>query len=118
MAHTDTDYVNLGWCASRVDQVIPLLDFCFRNGIDLHSADYDFVKASEQAPEKLAEIKTALGADADYLKQRFQYAYFSLNETSPPFNFPSPSAGMSANGMKQGFPGWLSKVFVRKRANK
>lgn len=33
---------NLGWLNGNVDQLIPILDFCSRNGIELRSLDHEF----------------------------------------------------------------------------
>jgi hypothetical protein len=55
--------VNLGWACSYMDQVIPILDFCWRNGIELHSADY--------------ELK-----EAGLLEEPGEWVYFTLNESA------------------------------------
>lgn len=36
----DTAEINIGWLCSKVDQVLPLTDFCFRNNIEIRSIDY------------------------------------------------------------------------------
>jgi len=68
-----TQYVNLGWASAIVDQVIPIIDFCWRNDLELHSADYDLA----------GWRKTAfLDAMEEPYRQLVHLAYFSMNETS------------------------------------
>jgi hypothetical protein len=60
--------VNLGWTCSYMDQVIPIVDFCWRNGIELHSPDFELQRAGS-------------------LAEAGQWVYFTLNETRER-NFP------------------------------
>ena len=36
----ETAEINIGWLYTVVDQILPLTDFCFRNGIEIQSFDY------------------------------------------------------------------------------
>jgi hypothetical protein len=68
-------YVCLGAAVGVVDQVIPILDFCGRNEIELRSFDweYDHLRPTEQrAFEKMFQGTR---------NQLFHMAAFSMNET-------------------------------------
>ena len=68
-----TNYLNIGWCNTLVDQILPILDFCYRNQIELGSADYDI-----HGLDAWESIATDLGVSASSL---FQMAYFCLEGT-------------------------------------
>lgn len=57
------DVLNLGWARSYMDQLIPILDFCWRNDLELHSADF--------------ELK-----NAGLLETPGEWVYFTMNETA------------------------------------
>lgn len=80
-----TAYTNLGWARTVVDQIIAILDFCSRNRLELHSADYAFADASARRPEWLEWVRQAL---PDVTGQSLDFAWFSVNEGAPPFHFP------------------------------
>jgi hypothetical protein len=63
-------FFNVGHFCGAVDQIIAILDFCWRNGIELHSADEEI----KSAPKPFA--------------QPVSWAYFTLNESAEPFHFP------------------------------
>ncbi len=65
--------VVLGWINTIVDQAIPALDFCARNRIELHSADHELNEAG---------LLQRTG-------NQHHWAYFSLNEGSGPYTFPT-----------------------------
>lgn len=44
-----TDYLVLGWAASIADQIIPIMDFCARNGTELQSCDQEVRVAMPEA---------------------------------------------------------------------
>ena len=68
-----TNCVNIGWCNALVDQVLPILDFCYRNEIEFRSADFA-IHGSSRWPQTADE----LGLPRQAL---FQMAYFSLETT-------------------------------------
>jgi SAM-dependent methyltransferase len=70
LATEPRSFFNLGHFCGAVDQVIPILDFCWRNEIELHSADQ--------------EIR---GMAAPFA-QPVSWAYFTLNECHGAFRFP------------------------------
>lgn len=72
-----TAYVNLGWVTSTVEQCIPILDFCYRNKIELGSVDYDVSIAGDAALRD--EIVERLGLAP---LRTFDIAYFSLENTT------------------------------------
>lgn len=67
-------YASIGWTTAIVDQVIPILDFCRRNEIDLQSADNDFASIGEGVRQKIVNL---LGMPTPI----FHVAHFSMNET-------------------------------------
>jgi hypothetical protein len=82
-------YLNLGWAATIVDQIIPILDFCFRNGIELQSADFAFAEACRLHPELKASLDRPL---LEHLQKKlFHFAYLSLNDSPSPYHFPALS---------------------------
>jgi predicted O-methyltransferase YrrM len=70
-------YVNLGHTTAIVEQVIPILDFCWRNGISLHSIDSEL--HLEPGNEKRRELLYQFGLPNSTL---LDIAYFTLNETT------------------------------------
>jgi hypothetical protein len=81
-------HLNLFWVNTVVDQTIPILDFCWRNGIELHSADYDFHQATTTHPEQVRAIRDAW--PGDLLRECNHWAYFSLGESRGERYFPTP----------------------------
>jgi hypothetical protein len=79
--------VNIGWTHTIVDQIIPILDFCHRNGIEFHSVDHG-VHLTGDAATKIA-VAERLGFPA---YETYVMGYFSLNET-PSRNFPAWNTG-------------------------
>jgi hypothetical protein len=78
---------NLFWINTIVDQFIPILDFCWRNNIELHSADYELYEIKKSYPEIIESIRRAF--PGDYFSEANHWAYFTLNEAEPPYNFPT-----------------------------
>jgi len=68
-----THYGNIGWATSIVDQVIPIVDFCWRNDLELHSADYELNEWRKTA---------FLAGMSEPYRALAHLAYFSMNETS------------------------------------
>lgn len=95
-AHLSTqprNYVNLGWVIAVVDQVIPILDFCWRNKIELHSADLELSKLKDVPP---------------FITLPVQWAYFTLNESPlDKFHFPTP-----AKSERQATKSFFFNVFI------
>lgn len=80
--NADTAYSNIGWVTSRVEQVIPILDFCWRNDTELRSLDFELhhLVATEQ---RIAWLEK-LGMPSD---STFAMAYFRLG--AAPRQFPA-----------------------------
>ena len=68
-----TNYVNVGHFQTIVDQVIPIMDFCFRNSVDLQSCDYAVSLLATSLKDRFTRILQREGALTD-----IQMAYFSL----------------------------------------
>lgn len=80
-----TAYLNLGWLCATVEQIVPLVDFSWRNDMKIESADFNFWSSENGAPKRDEVIRDlALAADT-----RFHLAYFTMNETASR-RFPSP----------------------------
>jgi hypothetical protein len=78
---------NIFWLNTIVDQFIPILDFCHRNNIELHSADWEVktdLLENNEAYEEFVKI-----IPADCFQTMNHWAYFALNEYSGPYAFPS-----------------------------
>jgi hypothetical protein len=73
--HPDTtNCVNIGWCNALVDQILPILDFCYRNEIELQSVDYEIHRS---------EAWNRVARDLDVSPASlFQMACFSLEGSS------------------------------------
>ncbi len=75
------------WLDTIVDQFIPILDFCNRNHIELHSADWEVktdLLENNEAYEEFVEV-----IPADCFQTMNHWAYFSLNEYSGTYTFPA-----------------------------
>jgi hypothetical protein len=81
--------VNLFWVNTVVDQAIPILDFCWRNGIELHSADYDYLQATTTHPDMVRAIRETW--PLDLFQECNHWAYFSLNDRRGEYHFPKPA---------------------------
>src|SRR5262249_48079277 len=93
--------INLTWVNTSVDQAIPILDFCWRNGVELHSADHDLHQASIDEPEKMKALLEIW--PRDLFQQVNHWAYFSLNEACGDKFFPSlPSGSNGAETLRNG----------------
>lgn len=68
-------YVNVGWAIANVDQVIPISDFCARNGMELGSADQTFAQLSVEDQQAVTAV---VGLSE---RPYFHMAYFSMNQT-------------------------------------
>ncbi len=78
----------LGTVDTNVEQVISIVDFTTRNGLTLHSADYDLHNEFGGDSGKLAELVELLGEPFFDTELRAHWGYFSLNEGDGPFHFP------------------------------
>lgn len=81
--------VNLFWVNTIVDQVIPILDFCWRNNIEFHSADYEMYEIKKSYPEIIERIRQEI--PVEHFSEVNHWAYFTLNEAEAPYYFPSSS---------------------------
>lgn len=75
-------YINLGWVTSRVEQVLPILDFCWRNQIELQSLDHEMRVLTPQA--ECERWLSRLGAPTN---ATLDMAYFRLGDA--PRQFPA-----------------------------
>jgi len=75
-------YANIGWVTSRVEQVIPILDFCWRNDIELQSFDYELRLRAPRG--ECEEWFAALGASPN---ATLDMTYFQLGDS--PRHFPA-----------------------------
>ncbi|CAA6606270.1 hypothetical protein MTBLM1_80186 [Rhodospirillaceae bacterium LM-1] len=82
-----TSRTNLFWLNTVVDQFVPILDFCWRNRIDLRSADWEMKGDMADNPLALAEIERETPSDCFSVMNH--WAYFSLNESPGPLTFPT-----------------------------
>ena len=85
---TERARTNLFWVNTIVDQAIPILDFCWRNGIELHSADYDYHRATVTHPDLTRAVRDTW--PDDLFQEVNHWAYFSLNESHGERFFPVP----------------------------
>ncbi len=90
--HDSRNYTNLFWLCTIVDQVLPILDFCFRNDIELHSADYEMHEVKTQNPQLINDLTQVLSCE--FFSEVTHWAYFTLNESSGPGFFPQLSKDM------------------------
>ncbi|MBI4534464.1 MAG: hypothetical protein HY711_11015 [Candidatus Melainabacteria bacterium] len=79
-----TNFYNISWLTGVVDQAIPVLDFCFRNDITLHSADKDV----QEQIDPVTRAKLAEQLPPEIFPQLYHWAYFTLNEATGPYHFP------------------------------
>jgi hypothetical protein len=84
-----TGRANIFWLNTVVDQFVPILDFCWRNRIDLHSADWEMKEDLIDQPRLLEETATAMPSDC--FSTMNHWAYFTLNESKGPLTFPASS---------------------------
>jgi hypothetical protein len=77
-----TAFVVLGWTVTVVDQIIPILDFCARNGMTFRSADQSIHGDNS---DRRSELRSALALEAD---PTYNIGYFTMNDTASR-NFPS-----------------------------
>lgn len=68
--------VNIGWAHTVVDQIIPILDFCHRNGVEFHSVDHGMHIVGDAATR--SAVAGRLGFPS---YEAYAMGYFSLNET-------------------------------------
>jgi hypothetical protein len=71
-----TAHATIGWTFTIVDQVIPILDFCWRNAIELHSFDGE-VRHQIGDGHRSAALR-AVGLPTETL---FHMGHFSMTET-------------------------------------
>lgn len=73
-APADTARVNIGWTCTNVDQIIPITDFCWRNGIEFRSVDHDLHIAGDAAR------RAALAAQLGFPQyETYAMGYFTMN---------------------------------------
>jgi hypothetical protein len=82
-----TARLNILWLNTVVDQFIPILDFCWRNRIELHSADWEVKEDLVDCHVKLDAVRAVLPDDA--FSPVTHWAYFTMNESSGPWCFPA-----------------------------
>lgn len=81
-----TAYFTVSWVQSLVEQVIPILDFCWRNDVELKSVDFDtFLSTSEDERKRMHQALLFAQRAARY--PSFNMGYFSMNGTTMR-NFP------------------------------
>ena len=82
----ETARLRIGWIDTVVEQTLPILDFLTRNRLELGSADH-VVKTEISADEPLlARLKRDY--PGGFFSDVNHWAYFSLNDSSPPHTFP------------------------------
>ena len=84
--------VNLFWLNTWVDQAIPILDFCWRNQIELHSPGFELQRFSKDDPAAFRKLVNKVPdglIDPEFLA--CHWSYFTLNEAKPPFSYPEPA---------------------------
>ncbi|MCE5249348.1 hypothetical protein LLG96_03925 [bacterium] len=79
--------LNLFWINTVVDQAIPLVDFCWRNSIELHSADFELYEIKRDHPEIIREIQSFIPGHV--FSEINHWVYFSLNESNGDYHFPA-----------------------------
>lgn len=81
----------LGWVETTVEQVIPVIDFLTRNGLELQSADHRVHLDIVETPgllERLSKIYPE-----DFFDPVNHWAYFSLNDGPGPYTYPAFASG-------------------------
>jgi len=73
-SNVTTTFVSLRWVATRVERATPIIDFCWRNEIELHSFDWELHVTSEVTVGP--EVFPRLGLSADLIPNM---VYFRLN---------------------------------------
>ncbi|MCG8588797.1 MAG: class I SAM-dependent methyltransferase [Proteobacteria bacterium] len=69
------------WAVTKVDQALPIFDFCRRNGIELHSVDREFRRDLASAEALLERLSLSV-------QSTFVLAYFDLSEATDELTFP------------------------------
>jgi hypothetical protein len=82
-----TARLNISWLDTVVDQFLPILDFCWRNRIELRSADWEVKEDIADQPERQAVLTEAVPEDC--LSTYNHWAYFTLNDCPGPYVFPA-----------------------------
>ena len=85
--------VNLGWVCTRVDEAIPILDFCWRNRIELRSAGFELRELREQRPARYRVLEKAVPEDLLDPDCACHWSYFRLGEAEGPLTFPTRAEG-------------------------
>jgi hypothetical protein len=84
---------NIGWVNTVTNGAAPILDFCYRNNIELHSADHELYEEIMRDEAKLTGIRARLTAPIKLPEAAFapphDFAYFTLNEARGPYRFPT-----------------------------
>jgi hypothetical protein len=80
--------INLGWMNSAVDQVIALADFCWRNDIELVSADHAYHGFFAAHPDREREMRAVLGTK--WFSRLAHWACLSVAGRPGPLYFPTP----------------------------
>ena len=87
--------VNIGWLSGIVDQMMPILDFCYRNDMELRSCDFEFRRMLDAGRQE--EVIAALPELANVIYM----AHFTMNDTVsrrfPPLA-PAFAAALAARG--------------------
>jgi hypothetical protein len=88
-----TARLNIGWVNTVTNGALPILDFCYRNNIELHSVDHELFEDIVRDETKLNQIRACLNERVGLPEAAFHpphdFAYFSLNEARGPYQFPA-----------------------------
>jgi hypothetical protein len=85
-SNAELKFVRLGDVVSAVSQAISIIDFTSRNGLALHSADYDLHTGLGNSERQTTELRALLGDDLFSLSAWWHW--LSLNEKPGPYTFP------------------------------
>lgn len=77
---------NIFWLNTVVDQFVPILDFCWRNRIELRSTDWEMKEDFAKQPLCLNELQQVVPEDCFSMINH--WAYFTLNDAPGPLTFP------------------------------
>jgi len=83
--------LNLSWLSTWVDQALPILDFCWRNRIELHSPGFELQGFRKSSPAAFRKLAAAIPDDLLDRDCACHWSYFTLNETRSPHQFPAPA---------------------------
>jgi hypothetical protein len=86
--------VRLGNVFATVQQAVAVVDFTSRNGITLHSVMHSLRTRFDGHADQQRQLRELLGDD--FFSLRSGCAWYSLNEASGPYHFPSVKSGRSA----------------------